>query len=878
MSATALPIAVSSKRRSTRRPHRAAAETLRREDQQLRQAFLEGGSAIALMTQRRQLLDRALRRTFEAFFPRPSPELALFALGGYGRQELHPCSDVDIMVLIPERTTAALRQRVAAFVRCLWDLGIQISPCVRSAADCTSLAAQDITIFTSLCEARLLMGRRAAFETLQRAIAEERMWDPAAFFDAKVQEQQQRHARFEDTAYQLEPNVKEGPGGLRDLHIISWVLRRYAGRMRLSDLVHEGFLTAKERTLLLAARHFLFRVRYALHVLAGRREDRLLFHYQLQVAKLFGYGGNSNRAVERFMQRYYRAAREVERLNQLLLQHFEESILHRHEGRAITLPGGRFLARAGFLEASTPDLFANQPLTCLEAFWWLAVCPWLRGMRATTLRQLHSAAHNVRSLRHDPRAHRLFLGILRQSIHGATTLMEMNRYGVLGHYIPAFRRVTAHMQFDLFHTYTVDQHALFVVHELSRIRNGLDQNRLCTRLMQRIPQPELLAVAALFHDLAKGSGGDHSRLGAILVRRFARVHGLTSEQRDLVAFLVAHHLLLSLTAQRRDISDPQIIAELIRQVGDPGRLDHLFLLTVADMRATNPHLLTAWKMSLLTRLYERAQEAFASPSPHLVSQRLVRRAKRQALRLLKQRHVPLYAIAQLWHRLNPDYFRQHDGHDIAVETLAMLEAPPGEAVVALYADLRRSATVVFVASPPRDDLFVLISALIRQMGFTVEAADLLPRRDHWITASWTVLEEDGQRITSAYRLRQLRQTLTQALTQPTQPRHDVNRAQSSRIRAFATPTQATVTTTPGGVYTQIELVAPDRPGLLSQFGQLLGELGLRLRSARVATIGERAEDVFLVTDTAGQAIADPAQLDSIARAIEHHLGATSTTP
>lgn len=872
-----MSLPVSSPPAQSKRPHPNGGDgktqsALRHEDQLLRQAFLEGKPAMALMAQRRRLLDRALRQAFREFFFKPLPQLALFALGGYGRQELHPCSDVDVMVLIPERAGGALRQRVAAFVRCLWDLGIQISPCVRSVADCSQLAVQDITVFTSLSEARLLIGPHAAGETLRQALAPEHMWDSSTFFDAKAQEQQQRHARFQDTAYQLEPNVKEGPGGLRDLHTIFWVLRRHAGRVRLSDLVQAGYLTAAERTSLLTARHFLFRVRYALHVLAGRREDRLLFHYQLQVAKLFGYRGDNNRAVERFMQRYYQAAREVERLNQLLLQHFEESVLHRHEGRAIILPGGHFAARAGFLEAQNTDLFTSQPLSCLEAFWWLAVCPWLRGMRAVTLRQLHSAAPVVRALRHDPEAHRLFLGILRQSIHGATTLMEMNRYGVLGHYIPAFRRVTAHMQFDLFHTYTVDQHALFMVGELARIRKGHDHNRLCTRLMQRIPKPELLAIAALFHDLAKGRGGDHSRLGAALVRRFAKAHGLSSEQRELVAFLVANHLLLSLTAQRRDISDPQVITELTRQVGDPGRLDHLFLLTVADMRATNPLLLTAWKMSLLIRLYERAQEAFTSPSPQLVSQRLERRAKRQALRLLKQRQVPLCAIAQLWQRLNPDYFRQHDGHDVAAETMAMLKAPPGEAVVALYTDQRRSATVVFVASPPRDDLFVLISALIRQMGFAVEAADLLPRRDQWITASWTILEEDGQRITSAYRLRQLQQTLTQALTQPTQLRLDVNRTQSSRFRAFTTPIQAIVTTTPGAGYTQIELVAPDRPGLLSQFGQLLGELKLRLRSARVATIGERAEDVFLVTDLQNLPITDPAQLDAIAQVIEQHLG------
>ena len=847
--------------------------TLRQEDQLLRQAFLEGQSAMALMAQRRRLLDRTLRQAFKEFFFKPPPQLALFALGGYGRQELHPYSDVDVMVLIPEKASRALRQRVAAFVRCLWDLGIQISPCVRTVADCRQLAAQDITIFTSLCEARLLIGPHAASETLRQALAPEHMWDAASFFDAKAKEQQQRHARFQDTAYQLEPNVKEGPGGLRDLHTILWVLRRHAGRVPLRDLVQAGYLTTTERTALLTARHFLFRVRYALHVLAGRREDRLLFHYQLQVAKLFGYRGDNNRAVERFMQRYYQAAREVERLNQLLLQHFEESVLQRHEGMTVILPGGRFAVRGGFLEARNDTLFTSQPLSCLEAFWWLAVCPWLRGMRAVTLRQLHSAAPMVRALRHDPAAHRLFLGILRQSVHGATTLLEMNRYGVLGYYIPAFRRVTAHMQFDLFHAYTVDQHALFVVGELARIRNGQDHNRLCTRLMQRIPKPELLAIAALFHDLAKGRGGDHSRLGAALVRRFAKAHGLNSEQRDLLAFLVANHLLLSLTAQRRDLSDPQVISELTRQLGDPGRLDHLFLLTVADMRATNPLLLTAWKMSLLIRLYERAQEAFNSPSPQLVSQRLERRAKRQALRLLKQRQLPLCAIAQLWQRLNPDYFRQHDGHDIAAETMAMLKAPPGEAVVALYTDQRRSATVVFVASPPRDDLFALISALIRQMGFAVEAADLLPRRDHWITASWTILEEDGQRITSAYRLRQLQHTLTSALTQPAQLRLDVNRTQSSRIRAFTTPIQAIVTTTPGAGYTQIELVAPDRPGLLSQFGQLLGELKLRLRSARVATIGERAEDVFLVTDLHNQPITDPAQMDAIAHVIEHHLGA-----
>ncbi|MGB5626284.1 MAG: [protein-PII] uridylyltransferase, partial [Woeseiaceae bacterium] len=548
----------------------------------LKARFEAGESVVELVHARAAVIDEQLiklwRQDVEA------SGAALVAVGGYGRGELHPYSDVDVMILLPDELPPGAEDALSAFVTALWDIGLEIGHSVRTIAQCFEQASKDLTVATTLMEARLLAGPADLFDAMQKIIAPDRMWPSTEFFAEKRKEQIARHHRYHDTAYNLEPNVKGSPGGLRDIQMIGWVAKRHFGAATLAELVDHSFLTPGQLIRLEEGQAFLWRIRFGLHVLTGRREDRLLFDHQIKLAHLLGYEDASyTLAVEQLMQRYYRTVMELSRLNEMLLQLFEEAILMDPEAAPEPL-NHHFQIKNGYLQTVHERVFKEDPSALLELFLMLQQNPNIRGVSAFTIGSIKRNLHLIDDeFRQNPRNHRLFLSILRAPEGVTHGLRRMNLYGVLGLYIPSFGRIVGRMQYDLFHAYTVDEHTLFVVSNLRRfaLARFNDEFPHCSRIMQALEKPEILYLGGLFHDIAKGRGGDHSELGAVDAAAFCLEHGLSKYEAGVVAWLVRHHLILSTTAQKKDIGDPDVINEFATTVGDPLHLDYLYLLTIA---------------------------------------------------------------------------------------------------------------------------------------------------------------------------------------------------------------------------------------------------------------------------------------------------------
>src|ERR1700674_5310907 len=671
-------------------------ELLRQAHEELKARFIAEEPVEELVHARAALIDAALREAWRTHCAAQAG--ALVAVGGYGRGELQPCSDIDILLLVPQPPDAPGSAVIGTLVAFLWGIGLEVGHSVRTVEQCAEESAADVSVMTTLLEARLLAGRAELLGAMRTALAPERVWPVKEFFEAKVREQAERHLKANDTAYNLEPNVKTGPGGLRDIQTIAWVAKRhFGGADTLDALVTHGFLTLAELRRLQQAQAFLWKVRFGLHTLTARREDRLLFDYQIRLAQSFGYEDASyTLAVEQFMQRYYRTVMDVSLLNELLLQLFREAILTESEPpRPLN---ARFQVRNGSLEAISEETFPRTPSTLLELFVLLQQNPDIRGVRASTMR---AVARNLwlidEEFRQNPRHHRLFLEILRSPVGVTHELRRMNTYGVLGRYIPAFGRIVGRMQYDLFHAYTVDAHTLFVVSNLRRFAIPRYDHELpeASRVMQQLPRSEVAYLAALFHDIAKGRGGDHSELGAVDAEAFCLEQGLSPYDARLVAWLVRNHLQLSITSQKQDIGDPQAIAAFARKVGDETHLDYLYVLTCADVRATNPKLWNSWKASLFRDFYQRVKRALRRglESP-IDPEHLVREIQDAARRLLLERGVSERDIAGAWTRFSAGYFLHHSPEEIAwhARLLAERDAASDEPLVALDPRSVRGAT------------------------------------------------------------------------------------------------------------------------------------------------------------------------------------------
>jgi [protein-PII] uridylyltransferase len=837
-------------------PGPACRELLGRCQAELLQRFRDGDPVEVLVQARAQFIDRLLAQLWQARLqPSLAARLALVAVGGYGRGELHPGSDVDVMVLAPDTLAEGERGQVAQLIAFLWDLGLEVGNSVRTLAECVAESGADVGVMTTLLEARWLAGSQALLPAMHAALAPDRVWPLRDYFAAKLREQQQRHLRANDTASNLEPNVKTGPGGLRDIQTIAWIARRQFGCQTLEELAARGLLLPTELRRLQQAQSFLWKVRFGLHALTGRREDRLLFDHQIRLAQDFGYeDGSYTLAVEQLMQRYYRTVMDVQLLNELLLQLFRETLFADDSPPRALTP--QFQVRDGSLEATSDELFSRQPAALLELFLLLQQHPRLRGVRAGTLRAVSRSLWLIdEEFRQNPRHHRLFLEILRAPRGVTHELRRMNNYGVLGRYIPAFGRVVGRMQYDLFHAYTVDAHTLFVVSNARRLAiSDFDRELpLVSPVMQGLAKQEIVYLAALFHDLAKGRGGDHSELGAVDAEAFCLEHGLSRYDARLVAWLVRNHLLLSLTAQKRDIGDPQVVNEFARQVGDETHLDHLYVLTCADVRGTNPKLWNSWKASLFHDLYLRARRALRRGLETPIDrEELVRENQQGALLLLQVAALAPADVEAVWARLPESYFLRYRPDEIAWHTRVL--ARPGAAGesshVAVEAQPDSGTTAILMHAPHRPHSFARATAALDQLGLNIVDARITPVGDGCSLDTYHVLEEDGTIITDAERLAEIEYALWSTLRRPAAAPLAVSRRAPRQLRVFRTPTQIAISVDERNARSVLELVAGDRPGLLCDVGKVLWEERVDLAAAKIGTMGERAEDVFYVTDAA----------------------------
>ncbi len=847
----------------------------------LRSRF-EAGEAVSLLVGERVRQTDALVSRAWVRFVAPDADASLVAVGGYGRGELHPASDVDLLILIGEETPA-LAAAIGELLTFLWDIGLEVGHSVRSVADCVREAERDLTVATNMMESRLLAGSGALYQAMRRATATDRMWPSERFFAAKRQEQRNRHRKYDDTGYNLEPNLKESPGGLRDIQIIGWVAKRHFGTDSMRGLVEHGFLTESEYQTLVSSQDHLWRIRFALHLLHGRREDRLLFDSQRTLATLFGYRDQEqNLAVEQFMQRYYRTVMEVSRLNEMLLQLFEEAILLHAHLDAPTPINARFQARSGFLEVTRPNIFKRYPFALLEVFLVLQQHPELQGVRASTIRSIRDHRYLIDDgFRHDLRTRSLFMEILRQPRGLTHQLRQMNRYGILAAYLPAFANIVGRMQYDLFHVYTVDEHTLFVLRNLRRFSAPKHRREfpLCSEVVRNIPKLELLYLAALFHDVAKGRGGDHSELGAVDAREFCRLHGLSEFDGSLVAWLVERHLVMSMTAQRKDVSDPEVIREFAETVRSTERLDYLYLLTVADSHATNPNRWNSWKDALLSELYSATRHALVRGLDSLEAQdTLIQEKQSSAMETLQREGIPAEAAVSLWATLSVDYFVQATPEEIAWQSAVVIRSDVNDLpLVLVRPTTRRGSSEVFIYSPEQDQLFALATTMLDQLALNIVAARIETADNNYTLHSYLVLEENGDPIGGPLREEEIRDTLQSGLRHPERVDPLASRRMPRRLLHFSAPTQIEFSPDPRNGRTVLRLRTTDRPGLLARVGLAFVDCGVCLLNAKIATLGAEAEDVFFITAPRGRPLNDATTLDCLRNTLLDRLGHTPGT-
>jgi len=834
---------------------------LRQCEQDIQDAYNRNVSPGSIVKSRADTVDLLLQHAWQHFLGDSHADdvPALVAVGGYGRRELHPGSDIDLMILLPGDDDSPWQTSLTDFLTFLWDIGLEVGHSVRSINECIEQATADITVATNLMEARLLHGAETLFEEMREKVGPDHVWPSVEFFSAKWKEQIARHNKYDDTAYKLEPNIKETPGGLRDIQMIGWVAKRHFGAETLKDLIKVNFLNEDEYALLIKHQEFLWKVRIALHLLTGRSEDRLLFDFQRDLAEQLGFSDDKQQlGVEKFMKQYYRTVGALSRLNEMLLQLFQEEILYKHESEEPVVINERFQSRKGFIEVVNEQVFAEQPSALLEIFLLLEQDPGLKGVRAETIRLIRKYRHLINEdFRSDQQCRELFMDIIRQPQGLTHEFRRMHRYGILGAYIPLFEKVTGLMQYDLFHVYTVDEHTLFVVRNLRRFTVDEFSNELphCSKVIHEVTKPEVLYLAGLFHDIAKGRGGDHSELGADDAFRFCREHYMNPYDSGIVSWLVRNHLVMSRTSQREDISDPDVINNFAEIVGNKERLDMIYLLTVADMRATSPDVWNSWKGTLLRDLYDSTLKAFRKRLGSINNEELVRDIQEKASQLLTEKNIDAAAVKKLWQTLSEDYFLRYSPDEIISHAEAIIPLQDKDLPLVLVRDaLTRGGTEVFIYTPVRIAIFAAITSVLDQLGLNIADARIIRSSQGYSFDSYIILDQSGNEITSQQSRQEIQHYLHEKLSEHEIDVSDVSRIPPRQLRHFHMQTDVKFDTDSRTNSTIMEVITADRAGLLASIGKILHEQRYQVHNARISTFGARAEDIFYITDEEGNVL------------------------
>ncbi|EXI73661.1 MAG TPA: [protein-PII] uridylyltransferase [Candidatus Accumulibacter phosphatis] len=819
---------------------------LRAGQAELRRDFLADDDALRLLRARCRLVDEVFGDLWQALSLPPA--LALLAVGGYGRGELYPASDVDILLLLPATPDAAMTSQIEFAVALFYDIGLEIAPSVRTVAECAQAAAGDLTICTALLEARLLAGDDSLFAEVCRQLRE--MLDAQSFFDAKRMEQDERHRRYQDSPYSLEPNCKEAPGGLRDLQTIIWITRAAGFGDSWDDLARHGFITGDEEEQLLRSLSFLQRLRCHLHLHVGRREDRLLFDHQTALAGQMRCVPTATRlASERLMQQYYRTAKMVTQLNTILLQNIGAAISPPADQEPLPI-NERFRKTHELLDVVADDVFQKSPAALLEAFLVMQQHADLQGMTARTLRALwHARTLIDDEFRCNPDNRRCFLSILQQPRGVLHELRRMNQFGLLGRYLPNFGKIVGQMQHDLFHVYTVDQHTLHVLRNLRRFLADefTHEYPLCSELISDFPRQWVLYVAALFHDIAKGRGGDHSELGAVDAAEFCAAHGVAAEDSELIVWLVRHHLLMSSVAQKQDIADPEVVGAFAATLGDERRLVALYLFTVADIRGTSPKVWNTWKGQLLEQLFRSTCRTLLGGGQTPVRQGLIEERQQQAVRLLRYFALPDAVHQRLWKQLDAVYFMRHSAEEIAWHTRALyyrmgLEEP----LVKARLNPQGEGLEVLVYTRDQRDLFARLVGFFSRSGYTIVDAKIHTTRHGYALDSFMLLDL-SDRGSDRDMISYVEHELGDRLRRQGPPEAPGGGRLSRQVRHFPVQPLVTIEEDEKGAHYVLSVSATDRPGLLYTIALTLAAHGANLHTAKISTLGERVEDTFLIS-------------------------------
>ena len=828
-------------------------ESLIRDQVKLRDDFFKHKNTRKLLKQQSKLVDEVLKQIWLKFDL--SASVSLVAVGGYGRGELFPYSDVDLLILLPNNPDASLNERIERVVGLFWDIGLAVGHSVRNLDECIAEAKKDVTVQTNLLESRLIIGNPSLFTSFQTQMSS--AMDVGAFFNAKLQEQEQRYARFDDTAYNLEPNIKESPGGLRDLQVVLWILRSLDLGSDWKALVKRGLISQSELRQIAKHEQHLQMLRIRLHFMAKRREDRLIFDLQNALAEDLGFVNTKRyRASEQLMRDYYKSAKAVGLFNEILLKLLKELALP--EAIEIKPINSRFESYNGLLSAKSNSLLQRNPSCIFEMFLLLQQHPEVNGISANLLRTLQRVKNLVnRDFRQDAKNKALFIEILKQPNGVTETLKRMNRYGILGNYIPAFGRIIGQMQHDLFHVYTVDEHILHVLGNLERFSIKILSHEfpLCSKLFVAFNAPHLLYLGALFHDIAKGRGGDHSQLGTSDAKRFCKQHGLSKEDSQLVAWMVGLHLTMSSTAQKSDLSDSQVIENFSLLMRDERHLTALYLLTVADIRGTSPKVWNAWKAKLLETLFLSAQRLLTGDASRLFDEVSTRKAEAKAT--LSHYSILEHSYLTLWNNLGEQYFLRHTSQEIAWHARLLLRhIDTKEPIVRARLSPAGDGIQVMIYTPDRDDLFACICSFFERIGYTILEAKIYTTKNSYALDSFLVSDQIDKSVSYRDLLNYIEYELGNDLRSNTSLSAPTKGRLSRQVKHMPIKSNVTIESLFASNSHKLEIVAGDRPGLLSTIAHAFLAHQVQIQTAKINTLGKRAEDVFLISGKSGAKLSD----------------------